>query len=268
MKKLDFKQKKYVLPLLALPFLMLFVYVGAQFTKEDTSEKDQPKELSLSTSALLMGSPEEILKEAAQRSKEGYAFAKLKVSQLDFKTAESLIVKLKDIFRLRIDVNRAWDTWDSLKFFSKFPLDAFDYIEEPFKNPLDLDKFEHPLAIDESFPKDSSLDQLEQLPSLKALIYKPTIQGGLLQCLQIHSWANQRGISLVLSSSFESDLGLCFVASLAHRLSINTPSGLGTYPYLKDHISLYPLKFSGALVHLPDRIEPRPGLKDINIKNP
>ena len=48
MKKLNFKQKKYVLPLLALPFLMLFVYVGAQFTKEDTSEKDQPKELSLS----------------------------------------------------------------------------------------------------------------------------------------------------------------------------------------------------------------------------
>ena len=48
MKKLNFKQKKYVLPLLALPFLMLFVYVGAQFTKEDTSEKNQPKELSLS----------------------------------------------------------------------------------------------------------------------------------------------------------------------------------------------------------------------------
>ena len=48
MKKLDFKQKKYVLPLLALPFLMLFVYIGAQFNKEDTSEKDQPKELSLS----------------------------------------------------------------------------------------------------------------------------------------------------------------------------------------------------------------------------
>jgi conjugative transposon TraM protein len=48
MKKLNFKQKKYVLPLLALPFLLLFVYVGAQFTKEDTSEKDQYKGLSLS----------------------------------------------------------------------------------------------------------------------------------------------------------------------------------------------------------------------------
>ena len=47
-KKINFKEKKYVMPLLALPFLLLFVYVGAQFTKEDTSKKDKPKELSLS----------------------------------------------------------------------------------------------------------------------------------------------------------------------------------------------------------------------------
>jgi len=47
MKKINFKEKKYVLPLLALPFLFLFLYVGAQFTKEDTSDKDKPK-LSLS----------------------------------------------------------------------------------------------------------------------------------------------------------------------------------------------------------------------------
>ncbi|WP_066680698.1 MULTISPECIES: conjugative transposon protein TraM [unclassified Chryseobacterium] len=48
MKKINFKEKKYVLPLLALPFLFLFGYVGAQFVKEDTSEKDKPKELSIS----------------------------------------------------------------------------------------------------------------------------------------------------------------------------------------------------------------------------
>ncbi|MBS1548282.1 conjugative transposon protein TraM [Amniculibacterium sp. G2-70] len=47
MKKLNFKQKKYVLPLLALPFLLLFVYVGAQFAKEE-KPKEKPKELSLS----------------------------------------------------------------------------------------------------------------------------------------------------------------------------------------------------------------------------
>ena len=47
MKKINFKEKKYVLPLLALPFLFLFVYVGAQFTKEE-KPKEKPKELSLS----------------------------------------------------------------------------------------------------------------------------------------------------------------------------------------------------------------------------
>lgn len=48
MKKIDFKQKKYILPLLALPFLLLFVYVGAEFTKETKQNKEQPKELSIS----------------------------------------------------------------------------------------------------------------------------------------------------------------------------------------------------------------------------
>ncbi|SEH29863.1 Bacteroides conjugative transposon TraM protein [Chryseobacterium culicis] len=46
-KKIDFKQKKYVMPLLALPFLLLFTYVGTQFVKDDKVE-EKPKELSLS----------------------------------------------------------------------------------------------------------------------------------------------------------------------------------------------------------------------------
>ncbi|WP_312400149.1 conjugative transposon protein TraM [Chryseobacterium sp.] len=46
-KKINFKDKKYVLPLLALPFIFLFAYVGAQFMKEE-KQKEKPKELSLS----------------------------------------------------------------------------------------------------------------------------------------------------------------------------------------------------------------------------
>jgi len=47
MKKINFKQKKYILPLLALPFLLLFAYVGNQLMK-DGKPQDKPKELSLS----------------------------------------------------------------------------------------------------------------------------------------------------------------------------------------------------------------------------
>lgn len=214
-------------------------------------------EYSIPASALLMGSPKEILEQAKLRHGEGYTSAKLKVSNLNFEEAAQLIHKLKDKFRLRIDVNRAWSTSDSLRFFEQFSLDTFDYVEEPFQNPNDLTQFPHPLAVDESFPHDLSLKQLELLPTLKALIYKPTMQGGLLGCLPLHEWTTKRGVSLILSSSFESDLGLAHVASIARRLSLSAPIGIGTYHHLNDHICITPLRFSQALAYIPARLAPR-----------
>ncbi len=191
---------------------------------------------TVSVSALLMGSLEEIMSQAALRKKEGYLVAKLKVGSLSFKEASIAIHQLKDVFRLRIDVNRAWKTKESLEFFSKFPLDTFDYVEEPFQDPSDLVLFTHSLAVDESFPSDLSLVDLERIPTLKALIYKPTMQGGMLSCQPLLEWANKKGIELVLSSSFESDIGLAHIASLAHRLSLKAPIGLGTYHFLGKHL--------------------------------
>ncbi len=191
---------------------------------------------SVRTSALFTGTPSQILLHAEQRKKEGYTSAKLKVSNLDFKETREVIVRLKDVFRLRIDVNRAWNTEDSLRFFSEFPLDTFDYVEEPFLNPHDLAAFPHPLAVDESFPGDLSLQQVESFPTLKALIYKPTVQGGMLHCIPLHRRAVKRGVSIVLSSAFESDVGLANIDSMAHRLSLSSPVGTGTRHYFKrDH---------------------------------
>lgn len=209
------------------------------------------------TSALLMGSLQEILKQANLRYSEGYTSAKLKVSNLSFEEAAYVINQLKDKFRLRIDVNRAWNTSDSLRFFAQFPLDTFDYVEEPFQDPHDLLLFLHPLAVDESFPRDLSLEQLELLPTLKALIYKPTIQGGMLGCLSLHQWAIKRGVSLVLSSSFESDLGLAHVASIAHRLSLSAPTGIGTFHYLNDYICVNPLRFFHSAAYIPAQLIPK-----------
>lgn len=211
---------------------------------------------TISTSALLMGSPQEIIRQAEIRHKEGYTSTKLKVGNLNFEEASWVIHQLKDKFRLRIDVNRAWRTSDSLRFFKQFPLDTFDYVEEPFQDPNDLAVFPHPLAVDESFPQDLSLKQLETLPTLKALIYKPTIQGGMLNCLPLHEWTKKRGVEIVLSSSFESDLGLACVASIACRLSLLSPVGIGTYYYLGQYICSSALQFSHSFVHIPAQIQP------------
>lgn len=192
-----------------------------------------PKQYTVPVSALLAGSPQEIRAQAALRKEEGYTSAKLKVCNLSFEEAASLIHALKDQFHLRIDVNRAWKTEDSLQFFQQFPFHTFDYVEEPFANPRDLAKFPHPLAVDESFPKDLSLQELAAFPTLKALVYKPTIQGGMVNCLPLHTWATSREIALVLSSSFESPLGLSHITAMAHRLSLSTPVGIGLHPVSK-----------------------------------
>lgn len=179
-------------------------------------------------SALLMGTPDEIMHQANLRHLEGYTSAKLKVSNLHFDDAAILIHKLKNQFKLRVDVNRAWTTSASIRFFSQFDAHTFDYIEEPFQNPHDLCKFPHPFAVDESYPNELSLNDLESLSKLKALIYKPTIQGGVLHCLPLKEWSIKNKVSLVLSSSFESPLGLRHVSSMAHRLSLSAAVGIGT----------------------------------------
>lgn len=183
---------------------------------------------TVKASALLMGSPKEIMQQANLRHFEGYTSAKLKVGNLNFDDAAILIHQLKNQFKLRIDVNRAWKTTASFRFFSQFDEHTFDYVEEPFQNPRDLCKFPHPFAVDESYPDELSLKDLEALPKLKALIYKPTIQGGILHCLPLKDWAIKNKITLVLSSSFESPLGLAHVSSMAHRLSLTAPIGIGT----------------------------------------
>lgn len=189
-------------------------------------------------SALLMGNAQEILEQAQQRHSEGYTSAKLKVNNLSFAEAASVIHQLKDKFYLRIDVNRAWKTSESLHFFAQFPLDTFDYVEEPFNNPFELAQFHHPLAIDESYPNDLTLDELRSFPALKALVYKPTIQGGILGCLHLVEWTKEHNIQLVLSSSFESELGLTCIVSMAHRLGLRHPIGIGTRHFLIEKVGI------------------------------
>jgi len=218
---------------------------------------DPIQNISVPVSALFYGSYQEIIREAQLRHAEGFKSAKLKVSQLTFEEAADVIHKLKDQFRLRIDVNRAWSTSKSLQFFSKFPLDSFDYIEEPFQNPQDLHLFKHPLAIDESFPDDFSLKDLKAIPMLKALIYKPTIQGGLANCQTLYQWTQAHHIRFIISSSFESEIGLMQCAALAQRLSVKSALGLGTYFHIKDLISQNSLQFKFSYLRIETAIEPQ-----------
>ena len=207
---------------------------------------DPLPEFTVPVSGFLSGSPQDMLELATQSHFQKFTSVKVKVGHLNFSEAAEVLHALKDNFRLRVDVNRAWEREEALRFFEQFPLDAFDYVEEPLKNPKDLAHFTHPCAVDESFPRDLSLAELASLPTLKAVVYKPMIQGGMARCRYLCDWTKKRGVALVLSSSFESDLGHAQIACMARRLGLNPALGIGTYDSLKETVCAASWEFSGS----------------------
>jgi len=204
---------------------------------------------SLEVAALLMGnSLRQILDIAEARKKEGFTIAKLKISNLSREDASTAIHELKGMFTLRIDVNSRWALSDSIRFFSQFPIEIFDYIEDPTKSLKELGQFPYPIAVEAAISKGVSLSLLETIPTLKAITYKPTVQGGYLVGKQFKRWADERGISLVLSSSLESDVGHFHLAVVAGRLGLTAPIGIGTYQYLNQHLAERKLNFTKGRV--------------------
>lgn len=262
-KKKELLQKEWVVETCLQQLSDFFLYPSLHFGLESAllSLLNPLPDCEVECSALFMGSCQEIFKQASERYTEGFTVAKLKVGNLSFEDAFYLINELKKPFRLRIDVGQAWKTIDALRFFARFSEEDFEYVEDPFQNPLDLAQFTHPFAVEEPFPKILSLEQLETLPKLRALVFKPTVQGGLSSLLSLLSWANKHKVALVLSSNFESGLGLACIASIACRLSpyTNSAVGIGTYHHIKEPFLSFPLSFQRGKLQLSSRREGKRG---------
>ncbi len=150
---------------------------------------------------------------------------KLKVGHLTVEEAIAAVEKIS--LPLRVDINRMWPSDQVARFCQAFPLDRFDYIEEPGC------EVEHPIALDETFREGCKRFP----PNLKALIYKPTLMGPL----------PEKGFDLIMSSSYEGDVGLYGLAYLAvHYGMSHLPQGLGTF--LKRESKL---KVVDGMVHFP-----------------
>ncbi len=183
--------------------------------------------------ALLCGSYEEILLRAEEVYKEGLRKAKIKLGHFTLDTARQLIDALENRFKLRLDLNRKWNIEDTLRFCQSFPKDTFEYIEEPARDPNELLDFSYPFALDETLREKRDLSPFLSAPSLKALILKPTLIYPLTPFLSL-------GPNIVLTSSFESGVGIGQIERLAFRLQLlNTEHGLDTLRYFENtHESL------------------------------
>jgi len=161
--------------------------------------------------------------------------AKIKLFDQDI---EKCIHKCKSIKEkdssvvLRLDINRAWSLNDAKRFSNAFSVRDFEYLEEPCRSIEDLIMFSKatnfPIGLDETLYLDN---QIPKLPSVKALILKPTLLGNKL--IHFIQKGKNLGLELVFSSSFETSIGIDHIWSIANIVNGSDYQGLDTLKYLK-----------------------------------
>lgn len=148
--------------------------------------------------------------------KEGFETVKIKLKHLSLDDAVARVKSYIGKANLRLDCNRAWSLDEALYFASHFRKSDFEYLEEPLRSEEELIEFSQrthfPIALDESIHVDWN-----QVPSLEAIVVKPTILGSIPKV--------PPQLKLILSSSYESGLGLVHIANLCEH---PYPIGLDT----------------------------------------
>ena len=190
---------------------------------------------SITINALLDGSHQDVCRLARKKIKQGFHSLKLKVGRgplsQDIKKVQALEKILGTSASLRLDANQRWDWETAVNFGKKIDRHVIDYIEEPLKDCWRLSNFYRetgiPFAFDESL-LNKRLEKLRKQKGLKAIILKPTLLGGIIRTMSFMRQAESFGVQPIISSSFETDIGLTALSGLAACARDDLPVGLDT----------------------------------------
>lgn len=149
---------------------------------------------------------------ALEKYRPGFQSLKLKLGALSLDDAIAKIRSTPDGVRLRLDFNRKWSLAELLALIPHLDTGRIEYFEEPARTWEELLEFAErtklPLALDESLSEHASL----KLPKLKALVVKPMVLGEVPKAPE--------GVELILSSAYESGIGVLHLAALSHAHTI------------------------------------------------
>eukprot|EP00850_Spirogloea_muscicola_P023297 SM000345S12838 [mRNA] locus=s345:73550:85963:+ [translate_table: standard] len=171
------------------------------------------------------GTPAEVAAEAAALVRRGFCTLKLKVARRASPLEDAAVVAavreaVDPQVALRADANRKWTLAQAWEFARALPPSCtLQYIEEPvwhvFHVPDFWDVAGIPVALDESVDEGLFGPALGVLRGVTALVIKPGRVGGFEQAAMLARQAVSRGVTPVISSAFESSLGLSAYAELA-----------------------------------------------------
>lgn len=210
----------------------------------DCAQRSWPLNLPtpLAPYPLLQGAPAELIESL---STPGWQVPppsrlKLKVARHAMEEELALIEQLGERLpttKLILDANGGWTREEAQRFCERLPLTQIDYLEEPCAAIADTIAVAEtagvPVALDETLTRGEAW---HYHPQLKALVIKPTLIGSLSACEALVQRARAGMLRVVISSSFESDLGLGLLARLASEWAPTEPPGLDTGHWLTNHV--------------------------------
>ena len=191
----------------------------------------------ITVNALLTGEQSEVLERAGILRDEGWRAFKLKVGRRavddDIRLTREVRQRIGPDAILRLDANRRYSLSEFAQFAEAVRECDIDYIEEPLSSAADLQVLLEasetplPLALDETL-QIMNPEALHRCHNIKAIVLKPTMLG-LERAAQFARVAIGRGVEVVISSSFESGVGLVTLAQLAAGINAtDVPVGLNT----------------------------------------
>ena len=191
-----------------------------------------------------------------------YPTLKVKVGQRPLDEERATLTAFVDQLpttKLRLDGNRTLTVDDAEQLVAGLPRDRIDYFEEPLHNPDDLPDLANRtgigIALDETLRESDSA--IKTAPWVVAWVVKPTLQNGFAGTLAQAQQAYAAGIACVVSSCFESGLGLSALAQLAACLAqpdavANPAVGLATDAWLASDLVDPPFCSTPGLLHTND----------------
>lgn len=220
---------------------------------------------STKTSLLLEAGSGKFVEEGAGVHERGFRTIKIKIARTEARLEQEAIGEFTARYpemRLRLDANRKLSEEEFQSWLEASTAWPVEYWEEPFRDASAFGRFEAPFAIDESLreitsatPKDDWEKKIDALPqTIEVWIVKPSRLGSLRALAFLSGLATERGKKLILSSSFESRLGLSFWAEVAGAFGTRTEtcaSGLGTLDYFSRDLCLPEIK--GARAEFPGK---------------
>ncbi|KAL6634634.1 hypothetical protein ACP70R_027305 [Stipagrostis hirtigluma subsp. patula] len=230
-------------------------------------EYNQNSSASIQICALVNsnGTPMEVALAVAKLVAEGFTTVKLKVGRRESPAEDAAVLhKIREVvgyqINIRVDANQKWTYEQAVDFGSRAKGLCLQYIEEPVSSTDDLIKFCEmsglPVALDETIDnlKGNVITKLHQFvhPGIVALVIKPSVIGGFENAAHVAKWAQMHDKMAVISSTYESSIGLASYIQLAHYVDQQNyivsriknkdtcgavAHGLGTYQWLREDVS-------------------------------